>query len=310
MNRKLNTLILLFTLTLTILCVFSSAQVKAESSDANILSYSWYVAPANNVIAQYPGDLAVVGEVQNTGSSNLGYVIVSGTAFDSNGTFLASAQTTAFGTDILPGQKEPFYIDLSATSGQTGDLSWVPQVSNVTVSVDYVNTTSTTLYSGITITNTNVSHDSSGIYTVTGAVQNIGSQNTGYVWVVTTFYNASGTVVSLSYTDFLTNSLAPGASVAFTATPAENYDQLSSQITNSTSIVQSRAAPTATAQPSTMPTSPTPTATATTTQPTQTPTSTIGTDNSIYIAAAVIVIVIVAVAAVLLVRGRVKKAAV
>ena len=37
--------------------------------------------------------------------------------------------------------------------------------------------------------------DNSGTYTVTGTVQNTGEQKTGNVWVLTTFYNASGTTL-------------------------------------------------------------------------------------------------------------------
>ena len=61
-----------------------------------------------------------------------------------------------------------------------------------------------TMYSGLTIPTASTSAiDSSGTYTVTGTVENTGDQTTGYVWVVATFYNASGTVVGLNYTDYL-----------------------------------------------------------------------------------------------------------
>ena len=66
-------------------------RVKADASEAKILSYSWYVAPANTASqAQYAGDLIVIGEVQNIGTNTIGNVAIGADAYNSTGGFLAS----------------------------------------------------------------------------------------------------------------------------------------------------------------------------------------------------------------------------
>ena len=214
---------------------------------------------------------------------------------------------------MLPGQKAPFYLDFNPANSATGDQSWVPSVANVTVSVaDAVDTTDT-LYSGFTIPSGTVSAhlDSSGTYTVTGNVQNSGNQAVGNFWVVTTFYNASGTVIGLNYTNNLSTSLAPGNSVSFTATPADNTAQLSSEIANYSLLVQSLPATSSTTS------TPTPIPSASSTQPSTSPTGTQPTQSKSTsllsgtidaIAAGVVVAVIVIIALLLLIRNRHKKA--
>ena len=127
---------------------------------------------------------------------------VSGFAYNSTGAVLDSNGASVFIYDLLPGQKAPFYIDFLPENSITGDQSWVPSVSNVTVEVTHVFDTNATQYSGLTSTVTSASNVD-GTFTVTGTVQNTGSETTGNVWVDTTFYNASGTVVGLNYTSYL-----------------------------------------------------------------------------------------------------------
>ena len=289
-------------LTITIPCIaLSNFLVKADTSEVKILSYSWYVAP-QSVIAAYPDDLVAVGEIQNVGSNNLANVYVVGTAYDANGTALASAGQAVFGNYLLPQQKAPFYLDFNPDLSPTGDLSWVPSVASVNVTVASFADTTDSLYSGLSLSST--SSASSGIYTVAGTITNNGNQASGNVWVVTTFYNASGTVVSLNYTNYLRNSLAPGQSVGFTATPTDNYP--STEITSYSALLQSQLQVTATAtpQPTTQPiTSPT-----TTTQPTSTvtPGQGQGTDSTAIIIAAAVVAILVVAAVLLLVKNRKK----
>ena len=79
-------------------------------SDAKILSYSWYVAPATSTQAQYIGDLIVVGEVQNVGTNTLGSVIVAGSAYNSTGGLLASSETAVYDYYLFPGPKSSFLL--------------------------------------------------------------------------------------------------------------------------------------------------------------------------------------------------------
>jgi hypothetical protein len=210
------------------------AAAQADTTQLQVLSYSRYVAPSNTYLSAEPGDLIVVGEIQNVGSNIVSNATVQGVAYTSSGNVLAKAQGSVFVFHTLPGQKAPFYIDFTPASGSTGDLSWVSSVKSVTVSVSSVTDTSAAQYSGLVIPfggsigfvlNNNT-------YTVTGYVENNGTETAGDVWVVTTFHNAAGTVVALNFTSYLTNSLATGAEVSFWATPADNTLALSNEIAN------------------------------------------------------------------------------
>jgi len=306
MKKQILILILLCNLTLAFFTTLSTVPVKADTSDAKVLSYSWYVAD-NNVLAKYSGDIVVVGEIQNVGTTNLGYVYVTGWAY-LNDTVVAIAQHQVYGNNLQPGQKAPFYLDFVPENSEIGDLSWVPYVTNVVAAVTYVSNTDEDMYQGLTATSD--SSMSSGTFTVTGSVKNTGTQTIGDVRVVTTFYNSSGTVVSLSYTSVLSDSLAPGSSVSYTAVPTDNYP--SDEITDYATLVQSTIQiPTSTATPTpTSTAASTPTATATTTtQPTQTPTSNSEDNNTLLIAAvAVVVVIVLAVAVLMLKRNRSKTA--
>ena len=284
---------------LTMFGVFSFSTVKAQSSEATVLSYSSYVAGSSNTIADLPGDLVVVGEIQNVGSSKLEYVYVGAAAYNSTGDLLASAQNTAYGTDLLPSQKCPFIIVFTSDSGSTGDLSWVPSVTNLTVSVITVQDTTDSLYSGFSITGTNHNIDSNGLYTITGTLTNSGSDTSGPVWIVATFYNSSGSVISADYTNVLSQSMVSGTSVSFTISPADNNVAASGQITNYALLVQSAPlASTSTSTATPEPTStPTPTVT-TTTHPTV-PSAANSISSSLVIIVVALVVVIIVVVTVL-----------
>jgi hypothetical protein len=276
--------------------VFSFSAVKAQSSEATVLSYSSYVAGSSNTIAGFPGDLVVVGEIQNAGSSNLVYVDVAAAAYNSTGDLLASAQNTAYGTDLPPGQKCPFYIDFTSYSGSTGDLSWIPSVTNLTVSVIATQDTTESLYPGFSITGTNHNIDANGLYTVTGTLTNTGSQTSGSVWIVATFYNSSGSVVSTDFTNVLSHSMASGTSVSFTISPADNNVAASGQITNYALLVQST--PLASTSTSTATTAPTSTPTSTVTASTQPTVPSAANSISLSLEIVVIVLVVVIIAVV------------
>ncbi|MGA2524308.1 MAG: FxLYD domain-containing protein [Candidatus Bathyarchaeia archaeon] len=219
---------------------FAMAQ-SSDVSHAQVLSYNWYVAPSNTHLSTEPGDLVIVGEIQNVGSNIIGDASVEGTALDSGGNVLAEEKGTVFVFHMLPGQKAPFYIDFTPASGSTGDLSWVSSIKSVKVSVSSVTDTSAAQYSGLAIPfgGSVGSILNNNTYTVVGYIENNGTETAGDVWVVTTFYNAAGMVVALNFTSYLANSLAPGAEVPFWATPADNTPALSNEIANYTVQIDS-----------------------------------------------------------------------
>ena len=313
--KKILVALALVVLVLTQITLLSAPNVKADASEAKILSYSWYIAPSNSVRAQYVGDLIVVGEVENVGSNTLGYVVVEGFAYNSSGALLASTDTQAFVPNMGPGQKSPFYLDLTPDNNVTQDQNWMPSATNVTLVVVYANDVAAqTQYSGLVIPagGASASLDSTGTYTVTGTVQNTGNQATGHVWVLSTFYNASGTVVSLNYTDYISNSLSPGATATFVATPIDNTAQLSSSIANYSLLILSDTVTTSetpTPTPTTPPTTTQPSSSpSSSSQPTQSPLTPISSGLLIDAAIVAVIIVVVILAALLLLRRHQKNA--
>ncbi|MGA3291187.1 MAG: FxLYD domain-containing protein [Candidatus Bathyarchaeia archaeon] len=303
MKKIITAVILVVLIVATFSMLLSAPSVKAATSEAKVVSYTWYEAPADTVIAGYIDDLVAVGEIQNVGSNVIGYVDIRGTAYNSTGHVLNSASGTAYGNNLLPDQKAPFYLDFNPQDSVTQDNTYVSSVTNVTVFVSYVNNATVTPYSGLSIVGPNAI-DSGGTYSVTGTVQNTGDETVGNVFVVTTFYNTSGTVVSMNYSeDFLSTSFAPGASAPFTATPTDNSAQLSSEIANYSTLIQS--SPIATSATPTPSASPSPTATLSA-QPTQSPAP--SSSGLIYAAVGAIVVVVVVLAALLLLRMRHKNA--
>jgi hypothetical protein len=305
MKKQLLTIILLVTLALTGFTALSTTQVKASTSDAKILSYSWYLS-TNDLMATYAGDLVVVGELQNNGTSNIYYVYVTGYAYV-NDTLVGITQRQVFGNNLETNQKAPFYLDFPPETSQTSDTNWMANTTSVVVVPSYVSNTAESMYQGLTVTSENST--SSGTYTITGSVKNTGSESIGDVRVITTFYNSSGTVVSLNYTEVLSDALSPGASVSFTATPVDSFP--ASGITSYVTLVQSTVqSPAETTSPTTTPTATaTPTATTTvtpTSTPTQTPTANTQDYTLIIVAVAVIVAIIAAVAIIMSRRNHSK----
>ena len=306
--KKSLAVLIVFALFVSVFAALSAQtvlNVKAQAaSDISILSYRWYVVPSSSsTLAEYIGDVVAVGEVQNTGSTAIGDVVLIGSAYASNGTDLCDVSIPIQGiTQIGPQEKVPFYMDFSPENSATQDQSWVSNVTSVNVSVATISNVSQTHYSGLTIPSSTLSGAVvNDTYTLTGLVENTGTQTRGNTWVVATFYNSTGQVLEMGYTNFLTTSLSPGSTVSFSISPVDNTAELSSAISNYSVIVESEA-PTTTAATSTP--------TQTTTQPTYAgstgPTATpiASSINTTYILVGVVAVLVVVLVAMLLLRSR------
>jgi hypothetical protein len=247
--KKILTSVIIVILVLSALAALSAPHVKAQTLEAKIVSYRWYVSSTND-ITEWAGDLVAIGEIQNTGTTTIGSAFVYGTAYNSSDLAVDSEEAQVLATNILPGQKAPFCIDFVPEDSPTGDQSWVPSVTNVTVSIVDVFNSTETPYLGLTVPSSSISgSDIGGLYILTAAIENTGNQIVGPVWAITTFYNSAGKVLSLNLTNCLTNSLAPGNSIEFTATPADNTAAISSKIANYSVVVQYGSLSTASATP-------------------------------------------------------------
>jgi hypothetical protein len=231
---------------------------------------------------------------------------VIGSAYNASGTFLASAEAHSQATDILPGEKAPFYMDFIADNSVSSDLSWVPSVTNVTIAIEYAPDTTDSQYAGLTFAQITTSQ-SNGM-TVTGTIQNTGTQTTGETWVIAAFYNSTGSAVSMGISNLAAETLVPGGSSQFVVSPIEDTGALG-QISNYSLVIQ-------TAKPTSLPTqtlpasstpSPTPTtSSSTSTQPTSQ--SAPLNFNIVITIIALVAVVVAVLAIVLLFRERHKTA--
>jgi len=301
---KKSVVFVLATISILALGIALIPNVHSQIEDVQILSYSMYVNPYNT---DY---LIVVGEVQNTGTTTLDYVIVSGAFFATDGTILMYNYVKTLTTEILPQQKAPFYLSFSSYDSITSDYSWWGTQENFTLAVGYAGSTGSSQYQGLEVTSHSASTDAYGYYMVTGTVKNTGSQSTNQTWVVGTFYNSTGDVIAVGYSEYLTpTSIAPGGTASFTIYLVDYTEAVNSIASYSLLIQTKLTAPSATPTPSPSP-SPSPTSTASssptptsTSTPTSTPTSSVpatGTtipDTYLYIAAVAVAIVVVGVVA-------------
>jgi hypothetical protein len=184
-------------------------QVSSQPENVKVVSYSWYVDSY--------GDFIAVGEVQNVGPNTIKSVVLTGVVYTMDGEAQASYYTIAFVNYLIPQQKAPFYIDFSPQSSNTGDLSWLSLgVKRVDFTVNLANTTSSYQYPDLALASSSGGVDGEGVYWVSGTVKNSGTQTATNIRVVGTFYNSSGTVVAVGYTDLLTPaSLTPSNAASF-----------------------------------------------------------------------------------------------
>jgi hypothetical protein len=256
--KKTIAVLIIIALILPALSVFIASSVKAQgsTSEAQVISYRSYAAPSNTVLATAAGDLIVVGEVQNVGSNVISNITVQGVGLSSTGLTLATVATQAFVYDMLPGQKAPFYLDLNADSTAQGQ-NLASSVSSFNISVTSVTDTFERQYTGLKIPDTGLSgilDPTTGIYTAVGTIVNNGSQTTGKVWAVVSFYDSAGKLLSFNFTNFLADSLRPNDATRFLAVPVDDTADLSNQIVTSTATIDSITSQSSSGQPTSSPT--------------------------------------------------------
>lgn len=265
-------------LTLFSLCFTSIPLAQSQTTNVQVVNYSWYIDTA--------GLLDVVGEIQNIGTSIISSIILSGTATTTTGNQQTS-NTMAYVKDMLPNQKAPFYMTFFLQPDQATQST--PTIANVAVAVSQATATTGYLYPDVKVTahqnSIGSGTDDKGVYWVSGNVKNTGTQTATNVRVLGTFYNSAGNVIAVGgYTDdALSASLAPSASANFKFGAYDTNETLmpsDQKIASYALLVQVEGpilqgtAPTITSGPtatsSATSTTPTGTTTPTATQPTQT----------------------------------------
>jgi len=182
----------------------------AQTENVKVLSYSYHIDAENNLLVVY-------GEVQNQGSSIVSNVVLSGSVYSTNGDDLQDATGNAYAIYIVPQQKVPFEIDFNAPN--TADGSWISAtISKIDISITQATATTSYPYPDVKITSESKSIDTSvnasGTYWVNGNLKNTGSQTAQDIFIVGTFYNASGAAVAGGWSARI-DSLAPSATASF-----------------------------------------------------------------------------------------------
>ena len=136
------------------------------------------------------GYFYVVGEAKNKLSSNIHYVQITATFYDSGSTAIGTAYGFTDMDILTPNQKSPF--DLISFPDTI-----VPASYKLTVS--YL-ATADQPFQGLAILSNTPSVDSSGYHKIVGEVKNNGAAQATYVEVDCTYYDSAGKVMGISYT--------------------------------------------------------------------------------------------------------------
>ncbi|MBN1245420.1 hypothetical protein JXA31_07490 [Candidatus Bathyarchaeota archaeon] len=301
-------------LTLVSLGLVLVPQVFSQPENIKVLSYSWYIDSF--------GDFIVVGEVQNNGPNTISSVVLSGIVYTKDGEAQVGSTGDAFVNQLIPQQKAPFYMVFPPQYSVTGDLSWVSiGVDHIDFTVNKAESTTNYQYPDLTVQSSSGGVDAEGAYWVSGTIQNSGTQTATTIRVIGTFYNASGNVIAVGYTDPLTPaSLAPSSTVSFKVAAFDlNQKAVPSiqKITDYRLLIQIEGPLLSGTAPSSPPSTPFPSDTTPSPAPTESPSSNNSNNSSnsnpiapeTQYAAVIVVAIIVLAGVILLLRRRKSQAA-
>jgi len=185
----------------------------SQTQNISIIGYGYYV--------DENGMLDVVGQVQNVGSNTVNPVVLQGVVFAPGGAAESTSGAKVWVSYLTPGQKAPFYMEFYPPQTSSG---WaLSYIGKITLSVAQANATSSYQYPDLKITSSSASIGTAatgegyqGAYVVSGVIKNTGTQPAANVTVVGAFFNSTGNVVGVGYTNYLTPTvLEPSATTTF-----------------------------------------------------------------------------------------------
>ncbi len=201
-----------------------------QTTAMKVVNYSWYVSAQT-------GDFIVVGELQNTGPNNIGSAIITGYVYAKDGELQATTDNSHIYASragaILPNQKAPFYMEFTAQSSTGGNLTWISLgIGRIDFNI-YETPTNATPYSGLQIVQDTSYVDQTGNYTIIGVLQNNGEGYPENVWAVAAFYNSSGSVIAVGYSNYVSpHFLPPTNSSSFMLIPFDPTPEMATEITS------------------------------------------------------------------------------
>jgi hypothetical protein len=162
------------------------------------------VLSASDYYDEY-GYFTVVGEVENTLGTNVHWVKIVATFYDSSGTVIGTDYTYTTIDTLKPNQKSPF--ELSSYPDEITPASY-------DLDVEYY-TTQLQPFEGLTILSQTASIDTSGYHNVVGEVKNNGASEATFVKVVVTYYNSAGKVIGTTFAYTQLDTINAGATSPF-----------------------------------------------------------------------------------------------
>lgn len=210
--RKTTAYFLMVLLAFLCLGLTNIPKAASQTQSIKILQDSFYVDSS--------GYLDVIGQIQNTGSNTVDSVYLTGSIFTKS-VDQADSATDAYVADLVPNEVAPFYMEFGSPNSSP-DGAWDELVSTLSVSiaVSMANSTNNYLYPGLSVVSSSGSVGTegnfSGAYVVNGVIKNTGNQSANGLWVVGTFFNSTGSICGVGYSDYLTpTNLEPNATTTF-----------------------------------------------------------------------------------------------
>jgi hypothetical protein len=186
----------------------------SQPQNVKVINYSYYI--------DNQGFLDVVGLVQNVGTNTVGAranpVILTGLVYAPDGEQESSSYCQVWAYYLTPGQQAPFYMEFPPP--QTTNIWSRSYVGKIILTVAQANATNSYQYPDLKITSSVGSIGSiggyNGAYVVNGVIKNTGTQSATNMSVVGAFFNSTGTVVAVGYTNYLVPTvLIPGNTTTF-----------------------------------------------------------------------------------------------
>ena len=154
------------------------------------------------------GALHIVGEVNNTGSTNVKDVVIKATFFDTDNRAIASSSSSALQSILLPGMRAPFDVTLTGSSV-------VQQVDRYELEVSY-SETDIVLNRTLLVQSYNYSSIITGAFHVVAEVKNNSTKVSNATNAIATCYDSNGTVVAAKQSTL--KNLNPGQTISFDMT--------------------------------------------------------------------------------------------
>jgi len=185
-----------------ILISIQAVQPAKASAQASILpNHSGYLDTTSIPITYH-----VVGEIENTGTTNLQWLKVTANFYDENNSLIGSSSSYALLDVLLPGRKTPFEVVLKDSN--------VNRIKNYTLTLQF----NEYIYEkplGLEILKSTTYIDEAGFQKVNGTVKNITAKNATAVKVAATFYDEEGKVRGVAYSYTTPSTIGPNQTALF-----------------------------------------------------------------------------------------------